>query len=334
MTTFGHAFDWARRHVESAALPTAVVAVADRTGIVDAAAFGTSEGAAVTVDDPYLLFSITKPLTALTAARAMERGLLTPATALQEAVPGFGANRDDTVRLWHLLSHTSGIGEPPLDPAADLTTELVSRGRDFAAGTMSRYSTLAFTGVARMIEHVTDRSWEAELSVWTSQVGATGLTLDPDAPAHPVADAGAAGVDITRFRSHRNPGAGARGTASDLLAIGTQLLRLTDPNDAVPADERIVHPATLRAMITSRTDGIPRLDPFSADRGTHWGLGWNLRTEAPGLLDRDVFGHGGWAGTEFWVHPTAGIAWVLLTNQALRPGVDIDELDNAIVTAL
>ena len=82
------------------------------------------------------------------------------------------------------------------------------------------------------------------------------------------------------------------------------------------------------------TDGIPRLDPYPAERGQDWGFTWNLRTRAPGLIDRDVYGHAGWAGTEFWVHPTAGVAYVLLTNQGERPGVDPDELDNAVVSAV
>ena len=82
------------------------------------------------------------------------------------------------------------------------------------------------------------------------------------------------------------------------------------------------------------TGDIPRLEPYPAERGQDWGFTWNLRTRAPGLIDRDTYGHGGWSGTEFWVHPTAGVAWVLLTNQAQRPGVDADELDNAIIGAL
>ena len=87
-------------------------------------------------------------------------------------------------------------------------------------------------------------------------------------------------------------------------------------------------------MLRPLTGDIPRLDPYPAERGQDWGFAWNLRTRAPGLIDRDVYGHGGWAGTEFWIHPTAGICWVLLTNQAERQGVDADQLDNAIIAAL
>ena len=63
------------------------------------------------------------------------------------------------------------------------------------------------------------------------------------------------------------------------------------------------------------TGGIPRLDPLAAEQGQDWGFTFNLRTNAPGLIDQDCYGHSGWPGTEFWVHPSAGIAWVLLTNR-------------------
>ena len=79
------------------------------------------------------------------------------------------------------------------------------------------------------------------------------------------------------------------------------------------------------------TGDIPRLEPYPAESGQDWGFTWNLRSRAPGLIDQDVYGHGGWAGTEFWVHPGAGIAWVLLTNAVSRPGVDLDAIDNAVV---
>ena len=81
----------------------------------------------------------------------------------------------------------------------------------------------------------------------------------------------------------------------------------------------------MRRLSTSWTSGPP-------ERGQDWGFTFNLRTRAPGLIDRDTYGHGGWAGTEFWVHPSAGLCWVLLTNRGIRVGVDSDELDNAVVS--
>lgn len=319
---FDSAFDWARRHVQADRLPTAVLGIADATGIVALDGFGAP------ADARYPLFSVTKALLGITAARAVERGLLTPETPLTAAVPEFGANRDDVVRLRHLVSHTSGITEIPLDTAAlPLRRTLVTQGRDFAAGTVSRYSTLAFEGVAALTEHATGIPWDVDTAAWTASLGAGGISLDHEG-ALEVVDAADAGVDMDRFRATRAPGAGLLGRAEDLLRIGSELLRIHDG-----ADDDILAPATLRMMRRPLTGEIPRLDPYPAERGQDWGFTFNLRTRAPGLIDRDVYGHSGWAGTEFWVHPSAGLCWVLLTNRVSRPGVDADELDNVVVSS-
>ncbi|MFE5408973.1 serine hydrolase domain-containing protein [Microbacterium sp. NPDC056569] len=329
MTGYAAAFDWARRHVDAGRLPTAVLGVATADGVVALDAFGATDGRTARVEDPYWLFSITKVLTGLTAARAVERGLLTAETPLSTAVPEFGRTREDVVRLGHLVSHTSGIREPTLDPAEGLRAALLAPGRDFAAGTASRYSTVAFDGIAELVHHTTGRTWDADVAEWAPALGATGFTLDPAADAHTVVDAERLGLDMTGFASHRNPGAGMIGTAGDLLALGSALLRIGHGEAG-----GVVQPATLAMMRRPLTGDIPRLEPYPAERGQDWGFTFNLRTRAPGLIDRDVYGHAGWAGTEFWVHPTAGVAWVLLTNQAERPGVDADELDNAVVAGV
>jgi len=331
MTAYGAAFDWARGHVDAGRLPTAVLGVATADGIVALDAFGATDGRRARVDDPYWLFSITKVLTGITAARAIERGLLTTEMPLTDAIPGFGAGRDvdDVVRLRHLVSHTAGIPEPTLDPAGGLRAALLAPGRDFAAGAASRYSTVAFDGIVELVRHAAGWEWDADVSAWSADLGAAGFTLDPGADPHTVVDAARLGLDMDGFANHRNPGAGMIGTAADLLALGSALLR-------IGRGERdgVVQPETLAMMRRPLTGDIPRLDPYPASAGQDWGFTFNLRTRAPGLVDRDVFGHAGWAGTEFWVHPTAGVAYVLLTNQAERPGVDADRLDNAVVSGV
>ncbi|MGQ7311140.1 serine hydrolase domain-containing protein [Microbacterium arabinogalactanolyticum] len=320
MSSYSAAFEWARRHVNAERLPTAVLGVATTDGIVALDGFGAP------TDAVYPLFSITKVLTGITAARAVERGLLTLETPLASALPDFGATRDDVVRLRHLVSHTSGITEPPLDTDVPLRIELLTRGRDFAAGTASRYSTLAFEGIAALTEQATGTTWDDDTRRWAATVGADGLTLDHEGSMG-IPDASAGGLDLDRFRATRAPGAGLLGRAEDLLRIGSELLRIH-----AGATDGILAPATLDMMLRPLTGDIPRLEPYPVERGQDWGFTFNLRSRAPGLIDRDTYGHGGWAGTEFWVHPGAGLCWVLLTNRAVREGVDADQLDNAVVS--
>ncbi|WP_430647923.1 serine hydrolase domain-containing protein [Agromyces sp. GXS1127] len=322
MPQFDHAFDWVRRHVADGPLPNAVLGVANAHGVVALDAFGEAS-----VDDHYPLFSITKPIVGLAALRLVELGRLTPDTPLERALPGFGAGRDDVVRLRHLASHTSGIVEPPLDTPAGLRPSLLAPGRDFAAGTVSRYSTIAFEGIAAMIEDASGAPWERAVAEVAERADASGLTFDAAASPHAPVDAAEQGLDYARFAALRHPGAGLIGRAGDLLALGSALLR----NDGA-----VVAPVTAAAMLRPLTADLPKLEPYPVSRGQDWGFTWNLRHSAPGLLTTDTFGHGGWAGTEFWVTPSLGVCFVLMTNLGGgfgRFGVDADELHNAVATA-
>jgi CubicO group peptidase (beta-lactamase class C family) len=321
MPRFDHAFDWARRHVAAGRLPTAVLGVATAEGVVALDAFG-----AASVDDHYPLFSITKPIVGLAALRLVEEGRLTPETPLTRAIPAFGAGRDDVVRLRHLASHTSGIVEPPLDTPRGLRPSLLAPGRDFAAGTASRYSTIAFEGIAALIEDASGAPWERSVAAVGERADATGLTFDDVSPHAPV-DAAEQGLDWPRLASLRHPGAGLFGRARDLLAIGAALLR---------DDGSLVSPLTAAAMRRPLTAGLPKLEPYPEARGQDWGFTWNLRHSSPGLLARDTFGHGGWSGTEFWITPSLGVCFVLLTDVGggiTRLGLDADELHNAVAAA-
>jgi CubicO group peptidase (beta-lactamase class C family) len=320
MTAFDRAFDWTRHHVETGVLPTAVLGIADARGIVALEAFG-----AASVDDHYPLFSVTKPLVGLTALSLVEEGRLTPTTPLAGAVPEFAAVRPDEVQLRHLVSHTSGIAEPPMD-RPELRRSLLARGRDFAAGTASRYSTIAFEGVAALIEHAAAEPWREHFSRVLGRADATGLTFDPESTRHAPVDAAEYDLDWETFSRLGHPGAGAFGRAVDLLAIGSTLLR---------DDGALVAPVTVEAMRRPLTSGVPKLDPYTADRGRDFAFAWNLHNEAPGVLTRDTYGHAGWAGTEFWITPSLDVCFVLLTNRTDlgRFGYRVEQLYNIVAAA-
>ena len=314
--------NWASRQVRDGILPTAVLGIATSKGISDVAAYGSSGSRVATVDDAYPLFSITKPLVGLTALRAVEHGLLALDAPLVGAIPEFPT---PAVTLTHLLSHTSGVSEPRLDVSTGYRRALVEGDQDFTPGTMTRYSSIAFAGVAALVETATGDSLESSLGSLATDAGMPGLTFDRDCDPHPVYGAAEQDLDYETFAPLHHPGAGLFATATDLLNLGSALLR----NDGA-----VVQPGTRTAMLRPLTAGLPKLAPYLVERGQDWGLGWNLRHSAPGLLERGVFGHGGWAGTEFWVYPELDLCFVLLTNIASpgRLGFNADPLFNAVAS--
>lgn len=324
---FSAALDWTRRHVDAGRLPVAVLGIADASGVLALEAFGTDGGRTATVDDRFALYSVTKPLVALTAMRAVERGLLTVDTALQDALPAFAHPQ---VTLRHLLSHTSGITDVVLGGSAHggATTlrEAIERAPlEYVTGTARRYNNLAWAGVTALVEHATGNAFEAEFAALTSAVGADGLSFDTEG-VHTVHGGERYGHDPAELMPLRHPAAGAAARATDLLAIGSSLLA---------ADGAVVAPTTLGAMQRPLTEGLYVIDAEPMKRFEHFGLGLNL-PRRPGLLDHSVFGHSGWSFSQFWVSPSAGLCVVLLTNRldANEPdvGVQLDELLNAAFT--
>lgn len=325
MSNYSYAIDWAKRHVAEGDLPSAVLGVATADGVQELVAFGASGDRAASVNDHYPLFSVTKPIVAMAALRAVERGQLSLDDPLSGAVPGYGSDRADTVELRHLLSHSSGIGDPSIDSPAGPRADLLADSGEFAAGTAVRYSTLAFEGIAAMIEHATGQPWQQAVAELVTDAGADGFTFDVGCDPHPVYGSADVGLDYPAMQRLQHPGAGGYARAVDVLAFGRALLR---------NDGSILHPATVAAVQRPLTSGLPVLGQIPVRAGEDWGLGFKLRHSSPGLLAQDGFGHAGWAGCQFWVYPEQGVTFTLLTNvmEPNRFGVNPDRLHNAVVT--
>lgn len=327
---FTAATDWTRRQVDSGRLPVAVLGIADASGIVTLEAFGRDGERTATTDDRFAIYSITKPLVALTAMRAIERGLLTSETPLTRALPGFAS---DSVTLGQLVSHTSGVTDLNLEVGntagsshgrASTLREAIERAPlEYVPGTARRYNNLAWVGAAALIEHATGGPLEASVAQLAASVGASGLSFDT-AGVHAVHGGERFDHDPTALLALRHPAAGIAATAEDLLRIGQSLLA---------GDGAIVAPSTLEAMLRPRTNGLYVIDPDPAKIFDGFGFGWNL-PRRPGLIDHSVYGHSGWTSTQFWMSPASGRCLVLLTNRldATEPdvGVSFDELHNAV----
>ncbi|MGW0484226.1 serine hydrolase domain-containing protein [Nonomuraea sp. NPDC003214] len=327
MTTHDIALDWVRREIDGGRLPCAVFGAATSGGIQVLEAFGTHDGRATRTDDHFALFSVTKPLVGLAALRQVERGLLSLRRPLRDVLPAFA--RPD-VTLWHLLTHTAGIAEQTLTPD-DLVEHLVTAPALFEAGTLSHYSNLAFAGIAEMIRDVTGRDVAGVVDSDLNPLvpGGGRITFDPacdPAEVHGVELLGP-GFDLDAFVRLRHPAGALFSRAEDLLALGGALLR---------GDRALIHPTTLAAMTTPQTTGLVKLQPDPVNAGQDWGLTWNLRHSAPGLLERRLYGHGGASGCQWWMYPEQDACFVLLIN-VMAPslsGVDVDGLHNAFTTGL
>jgi CubicO group peptidase (beta-lactamase class C family) len=99
----------------AAGVPGVAVAVVMDGQIVFAEAFGVADesGTPATADTLFPIGSISKSVTALTVLSQRDEGLLTLDTPVTSIVPGFVLDNFDasSVRVGHLLTHTSGLGD-------------------------------------------------------------------------------------------------------------------------------------------------------------------------------------------------------------------------------
>lgn len=326
-------------------LPSAVIGVADASGVIDVQAFNAKS------DAIYLLFSITKPFVGMAMGQLWERGLINLNEPVRNHIPDFSPKRTDAVTLWHLLTHTSGIDQGAFDamraPGFPSTGVRPPRelfrtaGQQFVAGTHKYYNNLAFWGMQEVIEQVSGQPLSAYLRTNLFEpIGARDFSFysEIDAPKRVMPTFGTEGViDYERYVRQESPAAGLFGTAAGLLTVGQVLLNSgTLPIAAKKRAGRILAPLTLKAMTTPQTIGVPVASPDQDWIRSEWGLTFQLPGNRSFIIGDRLFGHNGWGGCMFWVYPEQGMCFAFMTNlmDAGLKGVDTDRIHNVFASCL
>ena len=334
MSTFAPTFAYVRGLVEQAKLPSAVFGVVDASGQTEIAAFGHwPQGKAVQEHDAYLLFSVTKPVIGLAFMQLVERGLVNLQHEVKHYLPNFGAGRTDTVLVWHLLTHTSGMTEPALTerPKCTLMELLPTCGATFVAGSFKKYCNIAFSAQQAILETVTGQPLESYLQ--QNIFGPLGMqstsldTYERDPSGFlPMIGTERVGLnDYEGFLQLKHPAAGLFSSAPDMLKLGQCLL-----NEGTLNGVRIIGKTTLREMIRPQTTGIPALVPNEWPDDAEFGFTFLRPVRTKSIVHKNIYGHNGWGGCKFWMYPEEGVAFALMTN-LMDPnlhGVDLDMVHN------
>jgi CubicO group peptidase (beta-lactamase class C family) len=304
--------------VASGALPSCVLAVATSAELVRLEAFGP-----VAADSVFLLASITKPIFATALMRLVERGRMLLNTRVAQVVPEFAATGKGDVRLWHLLTHTSGLDEAwvvsQAGPAPRAPERLLALAcaapLQFRPGSRYAYCNPTFAVMAEMIRRLDGRDHARYLRQEVLEpLGMHETTYEPpDSPRVAAVHDAPWGTDPRRraaWIAQHSPAGGLWSTAADLVTFGQMLLSGGQRNGY-----RVLAPATLRAMTELQT-------AMHGDNGPSR----ELRTASG-------FGHGGATGTYLLVEPELDLVIVLLTN---RWGIDVPhqkQVFNATIAA-
>jgi len=317
--------------------PGAVLLVARRGKVVYRKAFGLSqtipEPRPMTADMIFDLASVTKPVATATAVMILvERGEIRLWDRVKTYVPEFSTwygekgIAGEEARLWHLLTHTSGL--PPYtdageaakklgDPCstADLVKLIAGLPKESPVGTKFVYSCLNYITLAHIIREVSGKTI-AEFAAETifKPLGLKRTFFRPPeellslcVPTQVFDGVPLRGVvhdPLARLQGGVSGNAGLFSTADDLAVFAQMLL-----DGGRRGGVRVLSPLSVDRM----TEIYPRVG--ESGRGLGWDIDTDYSTVRGDLFGPRSYGHSGYTGTSIWIDPETRTAAVFLTNR-------------------
>jgi beta-lactamase class C len=287
------------------------------------------------------LASITKLYTAAAVMRLVELGEVTVNTPVWQVLPRFRGEGREHIRVRHLLTHTSGLPYESAEmdarlaahiPTDGLIDEALEAALLFTPGTRFSYSDYAYGLAGRVAETLTGLPFpEVVRRLVLEPMGLRNTFMHPaDGGVERIATVRGVfndGTDGAMYNSAygRSLAHPAFSTVATLADVVTFLRHFA------PGGPRVLSEATVRAMTSDQTGGVPGtyllLDGFPEDTRYPWGFGFCLQTAAnPGVFSElasfQTFGHPGASGCQIMVDPVADLTVVLLSNTHILTGRD------------
>jgi CubicO group peptidase (beta-lactamase class C family) len=321
-------------------VPGAVTVVATRDSVVrmDAQGWADPEHKSfMRVDSIFWIASMSKPITASAVLMLMEEGKLSLDDPISKYIPELGGlktvdGKTQRITLWHLLTHTSGMGEATDDEVetartlSDLVPAFASKPLAFEPGSQWKYCQSGILTLGRIVEIVSGLPFEvflqkrifdppgmkdttfylteAQMPRWVIPAKREGEQLLPAGIAllygHPPS-----------WRDHYPASnSGLFSTASDYTRFAQMLL-----NGGVLDGRRYLTADSVRMMSTVQTGDL--VTGFTPGNG--WGLGVCIVRQPQGvteMLSPGTFGHGGVYGTQAWIDLKRGIILIMMIQRS------------------
>ena len=341
--------------VEAGEIAGAVTLVVTRDAILHHAATGLADRAAgrpMREDTVFWIASMTKPLTGAAILLLQDEGKLRLEDPVAKHLPEFAALRTPAGRpanltIAQVLTHTSGLAEAPGPAAeaartlADLVPAWLAAPMQYEPGARWKYTQSGINVAGRIVERISGLSFDEFLA--RRLFGPLGMK---DTTFFPEGDIRARLV--TAYEKHRQTGelrpvpprAGYEGGRNrpplpngGLYSTGCDYARFCQLllGDGVFEGRRILSAAAVRALRTPLTGDLPTGFFQSEAHGQYgrnyaWGPGTCiLQQPHPGLaamLSPGTFGHGGAWGTQAWIDPVKGVAYILMVQRSNFPNSD------------
>ena len=309
----------------------------------------------MTPDTVFWIASMTKPVTGVAILMLQDEGKLKVSDPVAKYLPEFAdlktpSGRPANLTITQILTHTSGLGEATGQAAreaktlADLVPLWLAAPMQFEPGERWRYCQSGINAAGRIVEVVSGQSFDAFLQQRLfDPLGMKSTTF--------YLNDGHRARLVTAYAKNRETGklepvpprpefgprdrppqgnGGLYSTATDYARFCQMLL-----NGGTFEGHRYLSAAAMKFLNTPQTGDLPtgffQSDNFG-NRGMNygWGLGTCvLRTPHEGVAERlssGSFGHGGAWGTQAWIDPVKGVAYVLMVQRSNFPNSDASDV--------
>jgi CubicO group peptidase (beta-lactamase class C family) len=313
-------------------------------------------------DTLFWIASMTKPVTAVAVLMLQDEGKLKVTDPVAKYIPEFAglktpSGRPANLTIAQLLTHTSGLGEGDREASArahtlaELIPLFLATPMHYEPGSQWRYCQSGINTAARVVEIVGGMPFDSFLQNRIfDPLGMRDTTFYPN--RKPSAHL-AIGYRKNKTTSALEPAGLPRGFADgNQPPLGNGGLFSTGPDYArfcqmllaggVFEGKRYLSRETFKLLTTVQTGDLPTGFFQSAEFGSHgtnygWGIGTCiLRTSHPGvaaMLSPGTFGHGGAWGTQAWMDPKRGVAYILMVQRADAGNSDASDVRRAFQQA-
>lgn len=334
-----------RQHVTAAS-----ISVARHGRIVLHRGFGRlSERADAPPTEPetvYILASISKPIAVCALMLLVERGEVVLSHRVQRYLPDFEGEHKEQARVWHLLSHTSGLPDQVPEnrelraahaPLSAFVTAALKTPLLYEPGKAFGYQSMGTLLAGEIVERVTKRPLREflrdeifqPLGMSRTNLGLGGLRVEQTAiyqTGRDTEELRSWGPNTQYWRDIGHPWGGVHSTSGDLAILLQTLL-----DGGAYGSTRLFSPTTVAAMTRDHNRGLD----------APWGLGWALRDSKVwnafgDLASERTFGHVGATGTVAWADPDRQLLCALLTTRSAgdRDGFLLHRVSNLVQAAV
>ncbi len=322
-------------------VPGAVTAVVTRERMTHLRAIGQAGPAGakpMRKDSIFWIASMTKPITGTAILMLQEEGKLQVDDPVSKYLPEFAnlktpSGKAANLTLKQLATHTSGLAEATQAESraakklADLIPAYLSKPMQFEPGSKWQYCQSGINTLGRIIEVVSGQPYERFLETRLFRplgMRDTTFYLQPKQMARLVTPVrretdgrftaapisllnGMAPTDRDRYPAANG---GLFSTAGDYARFARMIL-----NGGTLNGRRYLKPESVRLMTTVQSGEL--VTGFTPGNG--WGITWCVVRKPQGvtaMLGEGTHGHGGAYGTQAWIDPKKGAAYILMVQRS------------------